>query len=699
MVAAAKLDRLERVTDLVLVLLNTPQPLTLDAIANQVPGYPTEHAARRQAFERDKRLLRDEGIPVQTRRLEGAEQYGYLIERDSFYLPDLDLEADEQVALHLAVAGVHLGDPSGRDALMKLGASGLGDVRPVATLMRSDALIELYEAVRTHAAASFGYRGEPRSVAPVGLRFRFGHWYLVAWDLERAAPRTFRVDRIDGDVTRGEPGDAEVPEHLDIDAALPDEPWEAAGEDSVTMRIAVDAVEGPRVADEVGQDRVAARHDDGSVELAFAVTSFISIRSWVLGLLDHATILEPPEFRDELVAWLDDLAVGPDSVEAGETRSVAEPSMATSSGTGASGASAASGASGESGASRASGDAETEPPAYVSVVGAPNGESGVGGGTDDPTPAPRAPGTQTSGRLRNLLAMVGWLAQVGEASIAELSGRFGMKEKDLVAELELAACCGTPPYTPDTLMEIEVSEHSVRAFLPAEYARPRRLTPAEGFAVAASARMLLAVPGSDDDALRRALTKLESELGAREVVGLDVDSPPLLTAIRDATEAGRMLEIDYLSASRDELTTRQVEPVQAVTIDGHWYLDAYCHRAGDMRRFRVDRIRDARPLEQPRSDGAHRVRPPEDMYVPGPDAREVHLRLGPEAQWVPESVPVRDMRRADDGTVTDVVLDVSGLAWFERLLLQLGPAATVVTPPDLTGLAAEAARKVLVRYR
>jgi proteasome accessory factor BC len=667
MVAPAKLDRLERVTDLVLVLLNTPRPLTLDAIANQVPGYPTEHAARRQAFERDKRLLRDEGIPVQTRRLEGAEQYGYLIERDSFYLPDLDLEADEQVALHLAVAGVHLGDPSGRDALMKLGASGLGDVRPVATLLPSDALIELYEAVRTHATASFEYRGEPRRVAPEGLRFRFGHWYLVAWDLERAAPRTFRVDRIDGEVVRGEPGEAEVPEHLDIDAALPDEPWEAAGEDSVTMRVAVDAVEGPRVADEVGQDRVSARNDDGSVELAFAVTSFSSIRSWVLGLLDHATILEPAAFREQLVAWLEDLAagVGADPVEGGSAPSAEARSPSPS----------------------------------PSVDREQDAEAGSGAGPDDPTPAPRAPWTQTSGRLRKLLAMVGWLAQVGEASIPELSGRFGMREKDLVAELELAACCGTPPYTPDTLMEIEVSEHSVRAFLPAEYARPRRLTPAEGFAVAASARMLLAVPGSDDDALRRALNKLESALGAREVVGLDVDSPPLLGAIRDATEADRMLEIDYLSASRDELTTRRVEPVQAVTIDGHWYLDAYCHRAGDMRRFRVDRIRDARPLAQPGSDGARRARPPEDMYVPGPDAREVHLRLGPEAQWVPESVPVRDVRRADDGMVTDVVLDVSGLAWFERLLLQLGPAATVVSPPDLTGLAAEAARKVLVLYR
>jgi predicted DNA-binding transcriptional regulator YafY len=38
------------------------------------------------------------------------------------------------------------------------------------------------------------------------------------------------------------------------------------------------------------------------------------------------------------------------------------------------------------------------------------------------------------------------------------------------------------------------------------------------------------------------------------------------------------------------------------------------------------------------------------------------------------------------------------MAWFERLLLQLGPAVRVVSPPDLTGLAAEAARRVRARY-
>ncbi len=504
--------------------------------------------------------------------------------------------------------------------------------------------------MRTHATAAFPYRSEERRVAPVGLWFRFGHWYLVAWDLERTAVRTFRVDRIEGDVSRGDAGDAVMPDDVavDVKAALPDEPWEVEGEDRVEMRVRVDALEARRVTDEVGEDKVEQWHDDGSVDLALGVSSFASIRSWVLGLLDHATVTGPAPFREELVAWLEAL-IAP----------APPPSP------------------------------HRPLPARGPVVSEVEDEQSRARGT---------PGRETSRRLRRLLALVGWLAQVGEAPIAEAALRFGMSEKDLVAELELAACCGIPPYTPDTLMEIEVSEHSVRAFLPAEYARPRRLTPAEGFAVAASARLLLAVPGSEDGALSRALAKLDAALGSREAVGLDVDAPAHLAVVRQAAETGHSLEIDYLSASRDELTTRTVEPVQVATIDGHWYLDAYCHRAGDMRRFRVDRIGTVRPLEQTAKPRATRARPLEEMFVPGPGAVEVHLRLGPGALWVPESVPVRAVGRDETGTVTDIVLDVSGMAWFERLLLQLGPAARVVSPPELTGLAGEAARRVLARY-
>ena len=644
MEAPTKLDRLERVTDLVLVLLEARQPMTLDAIAHQVPGYPSEHAARRQAFERDKRLLRDEGIPVLTQRLDGHEQYGYRIDRDAFYLPDLDLEPDEQVALHLAVAGVHLGDPSGRDALLKLGAAGLGDVRPVASMVPPAALIELYEAVRTRATATFTYRGEARVVAPVGLWFRFGHWYLVAWDLDRSAVRTFRVDRIEGQASRGEAGDAVVPEDVDVEAALPDEPWEVEGEDRVEMRIRVDALEARRVADEVGQDKVVARLDDGSIELVLGVSSFASIRSWVLGLLDHATIVEPLGFREDMVAWLGALI--------------------------------------------------ERPPPSTAGVRAPEP------GDEEPPAEPRtAPGRETSRRLRRLLALVGWLAQVGEAPIAEAARRFGMSEKELVAELELAACCGTPPYTPDTLMEIEVSERSVRAFLPAEYRaspppHPGRGVRGRGIGAAAPRRPGLGgrrttpcprqtrrgtrVPGGRR-ARRRCTDASGGRAGGRRSGSLARDRlslwlPGRVDDAHRGARAGRH--------NRRPLVPRRVLPPGR----GHAAFPGRPHR------------RRAPPRAHGRTDhGTERGRWRRCSFRDRARV-EVHLQLGPAAQWVPESVPVRAVRRGAGGLVTDVVLDVSGMAWFERLLLQLGPAARVLSPPELTGLAAEAARRVLERY-
>src|SRR5580692_8916924 len=112
----------------------------------------------------------------------------------------------------------------------------------------------------------------------------------------------------------------------------------------------------------------------------------------------------------------------------------------------------------------------------------------------------------TAIRLRRLLAILAWLAQVGEASIDQTADRFDLTPEALVTELEMAACCGVPPYTPDQLMEIIVTDTTVSARVGTSLARPRRLSPSEGFALATSARALLAVSGSDESgALSRAL--------------------------------------------------------------------------------------------------------------------------------------------------------------------------------------------------
>ncbi len=303
-------------------------------------------------------------------------------------------------------------------------------------------------------------------------------------------------------------------------------------------------------------------------------------------------------------------------------------------------------------------------------------------------------------RLRRLLAVLTWLARRGRASLPELADQFGLSAEDLMADLELAACCGLPPYTPDQLMEIIVDDEEVVANLGPELARPRRLTAAEGFALAASARAIAAVPGADaDGALARALAKLESILGDGDRLRVDLDEPPHLEALRAALSAGAQVEIAYYSLSSDEETLRVVDPTSVLWMDGQWYLDGYCHRAGDTRRFRVDRVVSVRTTGEDIPVAADDV-PGEEpgAFVPGPGAIVARLVVDPAGLWVLGAAPTRAQVLRDDGR-TEIELGVVSMEWFGRLLLRLGPHAQVLGPPELAEVGPQMAARILTRYQ
>jgi proteasome accessory factor B len=317
-----RLDRLERVTDLLLVLLDTPRPLSLREIADRVPGYPDNQGARRQAFERDKRLLRDEGIPVLVVPIGGDDQLGYRVDPDAYFLPDLALEPEEQAALNLAVAGVHLGQPIGHDALSKLGAGGESPLRsgtaPLVDLRSIDglpALPLLFDAVRTGAVVEFDYRGERRHVDPAGLRFRDGFWYVVGFDRVRGEARTFRVDRIDGTPEAGAPSSADLPEGFDVELAFSRDPWQFGDGQEVEVDVLVDGAEAGRVVAELGPEAVVEHREDGGLVVRLTVTDQSALVLWVLDLLDHAEVIAPPQVRAAVVDRLTALVAASGGVD------------------------------------------------------------------------------------------------------------------------------------------------------------------------------------------------------------------------------------------------------------------------------------------------------------------------------------------------------------------------------------------------
>lgn len=305
-------DRVERLTNLLAVLLETKIPLSLSEIANAMSGqYPDEERPRRQAFERDKHALREIGVPIEMDVRVGDEYAGqtmYRIDRAAYELDDLDLAPDEMRALQVAVATVRTDSQVGADAILKLGGDSGGSDRPSVSAVVPDRpeLPVIRAAVAARAPLSFEYRGERRTVEPWGILLRGGFWYVVGYDRLREAKRTFRVDRVESALEVGEEASFERPTDFDPRTAFPADPKQIghASDDAVEATVRIGALRAAAIERELGVDRVSARHADGSIEVVVPATNLDAFRSWVIGLVDHAVVIGPPEVRAIVVHWL-----------------------------------------------------------------------------------------------------------------------------------------------------------------------------------------------------------------------------------------------------------------------------------------------------------------------------------------------------------------------------------------------------------
>ena len=332
-------------------------------------------------------------------------------------------------------------------------------------------------------------------------------------------------------------------------------------------------------------------------------------------------------------------------------------------------------------------------------------------------------------RLSRLLAIVPWVVAHDGPLVTEVCERFGISERDLVADLNLLFMCGVYPYTPDSLIEVDIDGGRVWVRFADWFRRPLRLSPPEGLALVAAARAMLEVPtetganeefgevvprageggeppegitppsASRDDrpALARAVAKLEMVLGAGGDDAVEIElgaaSQEILAVLHAGVRGRRKVLLDYYSFGRDEAGQRVVQPWRVFSSEGHWYMLAWCESAVGRRLFRVDRTRSARLMDET-------FEPPPDIgpipvYESSPDDPVVVLDLAPGARWVTERYPHEGTSDLGGGYVR-VRLRVSSTAWLERLLLRAGPDATVVSGAE--GVVPAAAERVLAIY-
>jgi proteasome accessory factor C len=314
-------------------------------------------------------------------------------------------------------------------------------------------------------------------------------------------------------------------------------------------------------------------------------------------------------------------------------------------------------------------------------------------------------------RLRRLLFIVPYVAKRSEGvPVDELAKQIGADREELLSDLDLLSQVGPPDGDPGEYLLVSVEDGRVFVDLAHRLTRPLRLTPAEGCSLLLGIRALRESGIAPfDQAMQSAEKKLLTALGrdaneAQSLATSTVVAEPdaaVATHLRTLVTAAKKRErvrLTYASASRHQAETRPVDPYGIVHHAGEWYVVGFCHKRGDVRTFRIDRIASleltGERFSRPESFDLEAYRR-ERLYVPSADAVAVRIELDPLAVTrIGANWPVGEVTPHDDGSA-ELLIDCEGFEWVTGWVLALGRHARIIAPAE----ARTAMRERITRLR
>jgi proteasome accessory factor C len=673
--------QIRRLSLVALLLARAGQPVTTEQIRRRVEGYPrmSDEAFKRRFYE-DRDELAKLGIAIVSG--EDAETRGevYSLPASAYYLPPVQLTREELTALaaclavledrfayskplRLALVSLMQGRPELLDEAAAPGLAVLPEPSPGAAVLPKlqAAIAERKTVVFRYYAISHDEERE-RTIDPYGLQVVGDEWYLIGRCHLRKAVRTFRLSRIRSRVTYATraPHDFTPPADFDLAAYRDRPPWRL-GAPAGEARVRVNAGMAWWVEAHYSRCGTVEALADGGVLFTTAYTSSKELVAWVLGLGEQATLEEPAELRDELVAQLRRL----DALLAAPTPDVA-------------------------------GATPTTPP--------PTRRGRRRGADDD--------WRVEVDRFTRLTALATYLLRHCDAEgegflpVARICDDLDLTPKSLRADVRLLNLVNFG--ADGALLFAQYKDRGtleVWCDLAGEaFERPARLSPLQADTLLLAVELVGGqLPVASGAALATAAEKLRAARHAAPPTLIAGDQLPpqddVFASVSAAIRGRRVLEITYWNEGSDESTERTVEPYLMVRSRGEWYYVCYCRRAEGRRVFRVattkraalrDETFEPRPeveVDLYRTEGV----PSSEAYAP----RTATVWYSAEAsRFVEETQPV------------DRLLDGSCVArqpyvddpWLVHHLLRCAGEARPLAPPEAVAAMTLTVRRLLARY-
>lgn len=322
--ASSDFPQLVRQWTLLQTLASRRYGLTIQEMAD-------ETGVSKRTIQRDLVKLRDLGFPLLEQSVSAHGRVHWCLENHA-KSPSLNFTWDEAIALHLGqrhldpLAGTliwksvnsafrkiraclgeqalrHLEKMRGAFHHTQFGASDYSD--------KSDVIDNLSLAVEEHWLAAMTYRSLNATehveyeIAPYGIVFHRHSLYLIALSNDHAEIRTFKIDRVEEvELTKLQfqlPPDFNLQDHLAPGFGIfhNDGPLK-------TIRVRFAPGSAARVVAE-GRWHASQKLEpqpDGSLLAQFDLADLHEITSWILSFGAKATVLDPPELREEIMEEL-----------------------------------------------------------------------------------------------------------------------------------------------------------------------------------------------------------------------------------------------------------------------------------------------------------------------------------------------------------------------------------------------------------
>ncbi|MBU3734004.1 MAG: WYL domain-containing protein [Candidatus Planktophila sp.] len=293
-------------------------------------------------------------------------------------------------------------------------------------------------------------------------------------------------------------------------------------------------------------------------------------------------------------------------------------------------------------------------------------------------------------RTARLLDLVPYISAHQGISLKQLAETFNVSQSQMVNDLTTLWMCGLPGYTPLELMDLDFESGYVTINNAETLSKPRSITFDEGVALVLGLDLirstideqradLLQSIDSLSDRLR-SLINMPASLHASSPVNHEVSS-----SLNEAIRVQSGLKIVYHSLYRDEITTREILPIEIIENEGQSYLSSYCYTALDFRLFRVDRIQSATLIKVSKT-------------FPSQAANDSII-----TSTIKVIEPNRDFseRFKLNQMSKDMEFQFNSYSqqWLERSILASGKGAALIAPLHIRQSIAELAQSMLDRYK